>query len=220
MNPLPASTRIRLWDLPTRVFHWSLVTAVLTALVTGQLGGSWMSVHATAGLTIIGLVVFRLIWGVVGSTYARFLNFAPTPAKIKAYLKGRWQGVGHNPLGAVSVLALLSLLAVQAGTGLFANDDIDFSGPLSALVNSSLSNRLTGIHVWLANGLIGLVVLHVLAIVFYARFKKDNLVKPMLTGWKEVASGTSATQGGVVAFIVALLVAVVAVYGASGARLL
>jgi len=219
MNPTPSLTRIRLWDLPTRIFHWSLVVAVLTAFVTGQLGGSWLGVHAKAGLAIIGLVAFRLLWGVVGSTYARFLNFIPTPAKIKAYLKGQWQGVGHNPLGAFSVFALLGLLAIQAGTGLFSNDEIDFSGPLSALVDSSLSNRLTGVHVWLANGLIALVVIHLAAIVFYARVKKDNLVKPMVTGWKDVSSGVSATQGGVIAFIVAVLIAAAVVYGASGAGL-
>ena len=219
MNPTPSLTRIRLWDLPTRIFHWSLVVAVLTAFVTGQLVGSWMGVHAKAGLTIIGLVAFRLLWGVVGSTYARFLNFIPTPAKIKAYLKGQWQGVGHNPLGAFSVFALLGLLAIQAGTGLFSNDEIDFSGPLSALVDSSLSNRLTGVHVWLANGLIALVFIHLAAIVFYVRFKKDNLVKPMVTGWKDVSSGVSATQGGVIAFIVAVLIAAAVVYGASGAGL-
>lgn len=216
MNPLPSTTRIRLWDLPTRVVHWSLVSAVLIAVVTGELGGVWMNLHAKAGLAIVGLVVFRLVWGVVGSTYARFLNFLPTPAKINAYVKGQWQGVGHNPLGALSVLALLSLLAFQSGTGLFANDDIDFSGPLAALVESSLSSRLTGIHVWLANGLMALVVLHLLAIVFYVRVKKDPLVKPMVTGWKEVKTGNSATQGGALAFLGALLIALAAVYGASG----
>lgn len=212
--------RIRLWDLPTRVFHWSLVVAVLTAFVTGQLGASWMPIHAKAGLTIIGLVVFRLVWGVLGSTYARFLNFVPTPVKIQAYLKGQWHAVGHNPLGALSVLALLGLLAAQATTGLFSNDEIDFSGPLSALIDSSLSNRLTGIHVLLSNGLIGLVVLHLVAIVFYVRFKKDKLIKPMVTGWKDVPSGVSATQGGALAFTVAVVIAAAAVYGASGAPLL
>ncbi len=212
--------RIRLWDLPTRVFHWSLAVAVLTAFVTGQVGGSWMAVHEKSGIAIIGLVVFRLVWGVVGSTHARFLNFAPSPKRIKAYLKGEWQGVGHNPLGALSVFALLGLLAVQAGIGLFANDDIDFTGPLFALVDSALSNRLTGLHVLIANVLLGLLALHLVAIVFYVRFKKDNLVKPMVTGWKEVPAGESATQGGLLALAVALLGALVAVYGASGASLL
>jgi cytochrome b len=219
MTSQPAPTRIRLWDLPTRLVHWSLVLAVLTAFVTGQLGGSWMSLHAKAGLTIVGLVVFRLLWGVVGSTYARFSNFVPTPGKISAYLKGQWHGVGHNPLGALSVLALLGLLALQSATGLFANDDIDFSGPLAAMVETSLSGRLTSIHAWLVNGLIALVLLHVAAIIFYTRVKKDKLLKPMFTGWKEVASGASASPVGLTAFAVSLAVAVAAVYGASGAIL-
>jgi cytochrome b len=212
----PALTRIRLWDLPMRVFHWSLVIAVLIAFVTGQIGANWMGVHAKAGLAIIGLVVFRVIWGVVGSTHARFLTFVPSPAKIKAYVKGQWQGVGHNPLGALSVLALLGLLAVQAGTGLFSNDDIDFNGPLFALVDSALSSRLTGFHKLISNVLLGLVALHVVAIVFYVGFKKHNLVKPMVTGWKEVPAGQSATKGGALALLSAVSIALLAVYLASG----
>jgi len=215
----PALTRIHLWDLPIRIFHWSLVAAVLTAVVTGEVGGSWMGVHGKAGLTIIGLVAFRLAWGVIGSTHARFLSFAPSPAKIRAYFKGQWRGVGHNPLGAISVLALLGLLALQAGTGVFANDDIDFSGPLSVLVDKTLSNRLTGYHQWLSYLLLGLMALHVVAIIFYARFKKDNLVKPMVTGWKEVQSGKSTAKGGRLALIVAILVAAAAVFLASGGNI-
>jgi cytochrome b len=120
------------------------------------------------------------------------------------------------------VVALLGLLAAQSGTGLFANDDIDFTGPLAALVDSALSSRLTGFHHLLSDGLIALMALHVIAIVFYVRFKKENLVKPMVTGWKDVPSDTSGavgtpSQGGWLAFMVALLVALAAVYGASGA---
>jgi cytochrome b len=213
----PGFTRIRLWDLPIRIFHWSLMIAVITAIITGKIGGSLMEIHAKAGLAIIGLVTFRLTWGVVGSTHARFLNFAPTPAKIKAYVKGQWQGVGHNPLGALSVFALLGLLAVQAGTGLFTNDDIAFAGPFYDLVDNALSSRLASVHHLLSTVLLVLLALHVIAIIFYVRFKKDNLVKPMVTGWKEVKSGKSATQGGLFALIAAVIIAVAAVYGASGA---
>jgi cytochrome b len=215
-HPSPSPTRIRLWDLPIRIFHWSLVVAVLTAVVSGEIGGSWMSVHGKAGLAIIGLVAFRLAWGVIGSTHARFLSFAPSPAKIHDYLNGKWRGVGHNPLGAISVFALLGLLALQAGTGVFANDDIDFSGPLFALVDKALSNRLTGYHQWLSYFLLGLMALHIVAIAFYARFKKDNLVKPMVTGWKEVQSGKSTAKGGWPALIAAILIALAVVYVASG----
>ncbi|MFP5394108.1 MAG: cytochrome b/b6 domain-containing protein [Gammaproteobacteria bacterium] len=125
-----ASRGILVWDLPTRLFHWLLVAAVTVAIVTGELGGDWMAVHGKAGLAIVGLVSFRLVWGLVGSTHARFLSFIPTPGRVRSYLTGRWEGHGHNPVGALSVFALLAALGVQAGTGLFANDDIAFTGPL------------------------------------------------------------------------------------------
>ena len=211
--------RIRLWDLPTRLFHWSLVIAVLVAFVTAKIGGDLMELHGKAGLTIIGLLAFRLIWGIVGSTHARFRNFFPSPSALRAYLKGRWQGTGHNPLGALSVFALLGLLAVQAGTGLFANDDIDFSGPFAALVEKARSDSLTGLHHQLSNVLLALLVLHIVAIVFYVAFRKNNIVKPMVTGWKEVPSGKSATGGGIAGLVAALLIAAATVYGASGAAL-
>jgi cytochrome b len=217
---LPGVTRIRLWDLPVRIFHWSLVVAVLVAFVTAKLGGDWMDWHGRAGLAIVGLVTFRLAWGVVGSTHARFLSFAPTPARLRAYLTGRWHGVGHNPLGALSVFGLLGLLAVQAGTGLFSNDDIAFDGPLSGLIEKARSDSLTGLHHQLSNVLLVLLGLHILAIAFYLLVKKHDLIKPMLTGWKH-AQGRHAAQretrgGSPLGLAIALLVAVAAVYAASG----
>ena len=107
-------------------------------------------------MLILGLLVFRLVWGVLGSTYACFLQFFPTPSRIRAYLSGEWQGEGHNPLGALSVFALLGLLTAQVFTGLFANDDITFVGPLFELVNKAMSNRLTSVHQLISNVLIGL----------------------------------------------------------------
>ncbi|HXE41263.1 MAG TPA: cytochrome b/b6 domain-containing protein, partial [Azonexus sp.] len=112
--------QIRLWDLPTRLFHWLLALSVIGAIVSGQIGGNLMEWHGRIGLLIIGLIVFRLAWGVLGTTYARFGHFFPTAAKVKAYLKGEWKGHGHNPLGALSVFGLLGLVAVQAVSGLFA----------------------------------------------------------------------------------------------------
>ncbi|UCV09122.1 cytochrome b/b6 domain-containing protein [Dechloromonas denitrificans] len=212
------SKKIRLWDLPTRLFHWLLVLCVLAAVVSGQLGGNLIDWHGRIGLLIVGLLVFRLVWGIVGSTYARFRQFVPTPARIKAYLRGEWQGEGHNPLGALAVFGLLGLLIAQVLSGLFSNDDIAFVGPLFDLVSKNLSNRLTGIHHLLSNLLIALVVLHVAAIAFYARVKKQSLVKPMITGWKE-GEGESASGGGWLALIVALVLAGAGVYGASGAWL-
>ncbi len=210
------SKRILLWDLPTRLFHWSLALAVGAAVVTGQVGGNLIDWHGRIGLFIVGLLAFRIVWGIVGSTYARFAQFFPTPAKIKAYLAGRWAGEGHNPLGALSVFGLIFLLTVQVATGLFANDDIAFTGPLADLVAREVSNRLTGLHHLLGNGLIALVVLHVAAIGFYGHVKKQKLLKPMITGWKDDADGEPARGGGLVALVVALLVASAAAYGASG----
>ena len=213
--------RIRLWDLPTRLFHWLLAGLVVASFVSGKIGGNAMDWHGKFGLAILGLLAFRLVWGFAGSTYARFVSFLPTPAKVLAYLRGQWRGVGHNPLGAFSVFGLLLLLAFQVGTGLFGNDDIAFRGPLYELISKDLSDRLTGLHKLSVNVLIALVTLHIVAIAFYVRVKKDDLIRPMLTGWKDIApgEGASASGGGALPLAVALLVAVATVYGGSGAWL-
>jgi cytochrome b len=208
-----------LWDLPMRLFHWSLVALVIAAFISAKIGGNAMVWHGRIGLAILGLLTFRIVWGFVGSTYARFAKFLRGPAKIRAYLRGEWHGLGHNPLGALSVLALLGLLTLQAITGLFANDDIAFEGYLFSLVGSELSGRITGIHHLLEKVLMLLVVLHVGAIAFYARVKKQNLVKPMLTGWADGKPCESARGGGAGAFIAAVLIALAATWAASGALL-
>ena len=190
---------------------------VVASIVSGQLGGNLIDWHGKIGLFIVGLIAFRVTWGVLGSTYARFAQFFPTPGKVKAYLRGEWRGVGHNPLGAFSVFGLLGLLAFQAFSGLFSNDDITFFGPLFDLVSKDLSNQLTGLHKLASTVLFVLIGLHLAAIAFYGHVKKDNLIKPMITGWKETDQGESAKGGGFVALIVALAIAGAAVYGASGA---
>jgi cytochrome b len=182
--------RILLWDLPLRVFHWSLAAAVTGAVITGELGGSWMAWHGRAGLLIVGLLVFRIVWGVVGSATSRFTHFAPSPGRVIAYLRGRWRGVGHNPLGALSVFALLGLLSLQAATGLFGNDDIAFAGPLNHLVDDALGARATGWHRLLADGLFVLLALHLLAVAFHVIVKRHRLIRPMVTGLQEVDAAT------------------------------
>lgn len=208
--------RIKVWDLPTRLFHWLLVALIAAAFVTESIGV--MEWHGRVGLAILGLLVFRLVWGFVGSTYARFCTFIKGPQSIKAYLRGEWHGLGHNPLGALSVLAILATVGIQVASGLFASDDSGFYGPLADLVSESLSHGLTELHESMEPVLIALVVAHVAAIVFYARVKKDNLVKPMILGWKE-ADGEAAKGGGLVAFVVAVVIAVAAVFAASGVLL-
>jgi cytochrome b len=216
-------SRQRIWDLPIRLFHWSLVGAIIFAVVTGKVGGNWIEWHGRSGLFILGLIIFRVIWGFVGSPTARFANFMRGPRAIKAYLKGEWQGVGHNPLGALAVLALLGLIAIQVFSGLFANDDIAFAGPLAPLVSTELSGQITGAHVWLFNGLLAVVVLHVAAIVFYARVKKTNLVLPMVTGYQALNKETPLVPQHkhsfalrLAAFVAATAIASAGVYAAAG----
>jgi cytochrome b len=212
--------RVKVWDLPTRLFHWLLFVTVAGALWSGWVGGSWIEWHGRLGLAVLGLLAFRLVWGVLGSTYARFAQFAPTPGRVVAYLRGRWQGEGHNPLGALSVFALLGVLAWQAMSGLFSNDDIVFKGPLADLVSSATSTRISGLHrqgLWI---ILGLVTLHVSAIGVYA-VRGKNLVKPMLVGWKESADPSSkpASGGPLWALALALAVAVGVVWIADGGLL-
>ena len=214
--------RQRVWDLPIRLFHWLLVASIAFAYVSGQLGGNLIDWHARAGFLIVGLVVFRLVWGVVGTPTARFATFVRGPVAIAAYLRGEWRGIGHNPLGALSVLGLLALVGAQAATGLFTNDDIAFQGPFADWVGKELSDRFHGWHALLQNGLLALIGVHVAAIVFYARVKKENLVKPMITGWAEAPATTTPASrrgGGVVAFVVSALIAGAATWAAAGGLL-
>jgi cytochrome b len=177
---------VRVWDAPLRIFHWGLVASVSTAIATGLKGGDWMELHGKAGIAVAGLLAFRLVWGVVGSETARFSSFVRGPGAIAAYLRGRWEGLGHNPLGALSVLAILSLLTIQVLTGLFGNDEIAFSGPLAGWVSEDTSIWLTGKHRLVVYGVYAILVLHILAIAGYKVFKKEALVPPMVTGKKAV----------------------------------
>ncbi|MBI5785180.1 MAG: cytochrome b/b6 domain-containing protein [Rhodocyclales bacterium] len=212
--------KVRVWDLPLRLCHWLLAAAVATAFVSAQIGGNAMAWHGRAGLAVVGLLIFRIVWGFVGSTPARFASFVKGPGAIRAYLRGEWHGIGHNPLGALSVLALLSLLAAQATSGLFANDDISYQGHLYALVGADLSAQITGIHKLFEPIMIALVILHVGAVAFYVKVKKDNLTIPMITGWKDVAEPVDAPRGGsLAAFLLAAIIAAAAACAASGALL-
>ncbi|PLX76969.1 MAG: cytochrome B [Azoarcus sp.] len=209
---------VRVWDLPTRVFHWALVVLTAGVFASGLIGGNLIVWHGRLGVAIAGLLAFRLVWGVLGSTYARFTHFVPGPGRIKAYLRGQWKEPGHNPLGALSVLGLLGVMIFQVVSGLVANDDIAFEGPLYAIVSKSTSDWMSSLHrqnIWIIGGLIAL---HVLAILYYAHVKKDNLVKPMITGVKEFPEPAPrpAQGGGLVSFVVALAVAAATVWVATG----
>lgn len=212
------ATQLRVWDAPLRIFHWLLVLSVCTALLTGWVGGGWIDWHARAGLCIVGLLSFRIAWLLLGSTYARLSTLLCSLLALPQYLRGEWRQLGHNPLGVLSVFAMLGMLSWQAVSGLFTNDDIAFTGPLYKLVSSSLSSDLTRLHklgMWV---IIALIAVHVLAIVAHAVLKKHNLVKPMLTGQAEQQyPEQKAAQGGHwFAFVLALVIACGAVYLASG----
>jgi len=206
---------VKVWDLPTRVFHWALALCVTGSFVSVKIGGNAMVWHGRCGLAVIGLLVFRLAWGFLGPTYARFAQFVRGPAAIGAYLRGAWRGAGHNPLGALSVLAMLGALLLLAGTGLFANDDIAFEGPLYALIGKELSDRIAGIHRLIEPLILLLVAAHICAIAYYVRFRGETLILPMITGKKE-CEGEDAKGGGPLAFCIALALALAAVYAASG----
>ena len=211
-------TTIRLWDLPLRLFHWLLVIATVGAIATIKVGGDWMAWHERFGLAVVGLLTFRILWGIVGSRHARFTTVVRGPREVFRYLQGQWNGVGHNPLGALSVLALLGMFGFQALSGLFANDEIAFNGPLTPLVSSDWSDTLSSWHRQTEWYLYGLVFLHVAAVVLYRVIGKDDLVKPMITGRKTVPSelAVGSTGGGALAFIFALFISALVVWGASG----
>jgi cytochrome b len=193
---------VRVWDLPTRIFHWLLAAAVIGLVVTGKVGGGAMVWHFRLGYLVLGLLAFRLLWGLVGGHWSRFARFLYGPGALLRYLRGRSRpdehhDVGHSPLGALSVFALLGLLAVQVGTGLVADDEIANVGPLNRLVSGATAAAATAWHKeygqWL---LIALVVLHVAAILFYRLAKGRDLVGPMLAGDKPLPAGTPASADG------------------------
>ena len=195
--------RVQVWDLPTRLFHWLIVLLVITSVVTAKLGGPWLRWHLASGATILTLVAFRLVWGFVGGGYARFRRFAYGPLAGLRYLRDwlrppghpeRRHYLGHNPVGGWMVFLLLALLAAQAASGLFATDDILFDGPLRKYVSESTSAKLTTWHhraQWVFFALVGL---HVLAVIGYMVLRKENLIRPMFTGWKSLGEGARAVD--------------------------
>lgn len=180
---------IRVWDLPVRLFHALLAVAILGLFITANLGGNWMEWHKKIGFFVMGLIMFRVVWGFIGSYHARFINFVRAPSAVFVYAKGLLKPngkhfLGHNPMGALSVLALLGTLAFQAITGLFSNDDIMLEGPYANTVSKALSDQITHLHKLNSELILILIGLHLAAIIFYSFYKKERLVKAMLTGDK------------------------------------
>jgi cytochrome b len=204
---------VRVWDLPTRLFHWVLALAVVALVVTAKIGGAAMVWHFRLGYLVLALVVFRILWGLVGGRWSRFASFVRGPGTVLRYLRGDSRAdehldVGHNPLGSLSVLALLFFLALQVGTGLVADDEIANVGPLNRFVSSAAASQATHWHKdygqWI---LLALVALHVLAILFYLFGKGKNLVRPMISGDKPLPPGTPPAADGAAPRLLALVLA-------------
>ena len=194
-DPSPAPRAVKIWDVPIRVFHWSIVLLVAASWFTNQM--NWMELHFLSGYTLLGMLVFRILWGFLGSETARFAHFLKSPAAAlrhlnKAFVREPDHEVGHNAAGGWMVLGLLMLLLTQVATGLGANDDVMVEGPLSKYVGKEMSDRLGAIHSINFN-LIALAVLaHVCAVLAYWLFKRQNLVRPMITGVKHLPGSVRA----------------------------
>ena len=177
---------VRIWDLPTRIFHWVLVVLVVVCYVSGDNGR--FDIHIPAGQALLVLVVARVLWGFVGSEPSRFRAFVRPVGEIAAYVRTLGKRApghhpGHNPLGGLSVVAMLAVLLLQAGLGIFAVDvDGLYEGPLSFLVSYEAAREAAELHGDVVDVLLVLVGLHLAAILFYRLFKREKLVKSMVTG--------------------------------------
>jgi cytochrome b len=205
-----------IWDLPTRLFHWSLVALIGVSWYSVEVSGD-MDTHMLVGQIILVLILFRLIWGFIGTRYARFSSFAYGPATIVAYARslagsGGKGYAGHNPLGGLVVFLMLALILAQTTSGLFATDGDFYSGPLNDLISGRTGNQVTEFHEVNFNLLLGLVVLHIAAVVFYRVVKGQNLIAAMITGFKQDNDGSlEPIAGSRLAVAVAVLVVAAAI---------
>jgi cytochrome b len=185
----PAGPAVRVWDLPTRLFHWLIVLLVPALWFTHKIGR--LDLHIKLGLVMLGLVLFRILWGLIGSSTARFSSFVKGPASVIRYLRGEsGRAFGHNPVGGWSVVLMLLILATQAGIGLFVIDEDGLEGgPFSDLISYDAARTLAHRHETLFYILLAVICVHVAAILFYVLARRDNLVPPMITGRGEAGEG-------------------------------
>ncbi|MEO1731525.1 MAG: cytochrome b/b6 domain-containing protein [Pseudomonadota bacterium] len=188
---------IRVWDLPVRLCHWSF--AILVPALWWSAENSQWALHKRFGVALLGLLTFRIIWGFIGTRTARFGSFVKGPRGVLAYLTGKAgaaaDAIGHNPIGALSVLALLGFMAIQVSTGLVAGDPYDgATGPLNSLVSIATADALTQWHEWFYWVVLGMVVLHLSAIFFYAVVKQNDLLSPMISGRKIVKGALEGNE--------------------------
>ena len=185
----PPESSTRVWDFPVRLFHWALVICIAGSWISAEVGFNGMTWHTRFGYAALTLILFRLGWGFFGGRHARFGDFLRGPATVLRYFptmfrRHRSPYLGHNPLGGLSVLVMLVLVLVQAVTGLFADDDIFFEGPLNGWVSNKTADLLTSIHHLNFNLLIAIIAIHIVAVLWYWVWKRQNLVWPMVTGYK------------------------------------
>lgn len=208
---------VRIWDLPTRVFHWALALCMVGLVITGNVGGNAMPWHFRFGYVVLTLVLFRLVWGFFGGHWSRWSHLPIRPASVWSYVLDHRNSVempGHNPLGSWSVLALLLLLSLQAASGLVSDDEIANMGPLSHLVSGQWVSWATAWHKgWGKSILIILVIVHILAIAWYRWRKKQSLVPAMWHGDKslneQVTPSRDSAQSRVFALLLFLVCALV-----------
>jgi len=217
----PGEKEVKVWDAPVRLFHWLLVLLFAFMFFSGKSGSEWLEWHVRAGYAIFALLIFRVLWGFAGGTHARFGSFIAGPKACIECLqllmkRAPLPYAGHNPLGGWMVIVLLASLLFQVSTGLFANDDLLFEGPLANLVSKATSDRLTTWHVWNFNLLLLLGAAHILAVLYHWRFMKENLIGAMFTGVKHLPADAPGSVAARFASpwlaLVLLAVAALAVY--------
>jgi cytochrome b len=190
--------KVRVWDLPTRLFHWCTALCFIALVVSGEVAGDAMVWHFRLGYTLLALVLFRILWGVFGGYWSRFSSFVTGPGTILRYLRnpsGHSGQLGHNPLGSLSVIALLMFLLLQVAAGLMSDDEVFSSGPLVGKVPAAWVQKATFFHTEIGKVvLIVLALLHVAAILWYRFKKNENLVTAMVSGDKEVAQAATASR--------------------------
>jgi cytochrome b len=187
--------KVRIWDLPTRFFHWALVACTVALVITGNIGGDAMTWHFRFGYAVLTLVLFRLAWGFLGGFWSRWSQLPIRPRHIWAYMQGRFDMrnmAGHNPLGSLSVIALLCVLLLQVGTGLISDDEIAYSGPLSSLAPGAVVAWASSWHKNIGKFiLMALIALHLLALAWYRFRKQQSLIPAMFHGDKTLPSRVS-----------------------------
>lgn len=188
---------VRVWDLPTRVFHWVLVLCVVALFITAQIGADAMRWHFRFGYAVLTLLIFRLLWGCVGGLWSRFSSFGLRPSSLLRPLRGlnSAHAVGHSPQGSLAVIAMLSFLTAQVASGLVSDDEVSVNGPFSGLASSAVVRLATHYHTQLGKlVLVGLVSAHIAAVVFYLFRRHENLVLPMIFGDKMLSESAQSSR--------------------------